>query len=132
MSNIKKTALIIPLGHVGLALASSLADTLTIPLFFYFLRKRIGNIGMKNSLNIFIKSFTSSVVMGVVVYFVFKYSSMTLAGGKLYTLLSMIISAVAGIAVYFVFMIIMKVKEIDFFTDIIKNVWRKISGSNKL
>ena len=124
--------LIKPMGHVGLALASSLAETLTIPLFFYFLRKRLGSLGMKNSLNILIKSSISSAVMGVVVYFVFKYSSMVLSGGKLYILLSMIISAVAGGLVYFVLMVIMKVKEMDFFTDIIKNIWHKIFKNRKV
>ena len=119
------------MGHVGLALASSLAETLTIPLFFYFLHKRLGSLGMKNSLNILIKSSISSAVMGAVVYFVFKYASAALAGGKLFTLLSMIISAAAGVLVYFALMVIMKVKEMDFFTDIIKNVWHKILSERK-
>ena len=118
--------LVKPMGHVGLALASSLAETLTIPLFFYFLHKRLGSLGMKNSLNILIKSSISSAVMGAAVYFVFKYASTVLVGGKLYTLLSMGISAVAGVLVYFVLMVIMKVKEMDFFTGIVRGVWGKI------
>ena len=122
--------LVRPMGHVGLALAASLAETLTIPLFFYFLHKRIGSLGMKNSLNIFIKSCISSVIMGVVVYFVFKYSSAAFVEGKLYILLSIVISAVSGVMVYFALMIIMKVKEMDFFTDIVKKIWSKVFKNN--
>ena len=118
--------LVKPMGHVGLALASSLAETLTIPLFFYFLHKRLGSLGMKNSLNILIKSSISSAVMGAAVYFVFKYASTVLVGGKLYTLLSMGISAVAGVLAYFVLMAIMKVKEMDFFTGIVRGVWGRV------
>lgn len=114
------------MGHAGLAFATSLAETLTLPLFFYFLRKKLGNLGMKNSLNIFIKSCVSSIAMGIVIYFMLKYASVTYDGGKLCTLLSMIISTVVGASVYFVFMIIMKVKEMEFFTDIINAIWRKV------
>lgn len=118
--------LVKPIGHVGLALSSSLAETLAIPLFFYFLRKRIGSLGMKNSLNIFVKSCISSALMGIVVYFVLKYFSIVFTGGKLYTLLSIMISALTGALVYFSLMITLKVKEMNFFTDIVKNAWMRV------
>lgn len=118
--------LVKPLGHVGLALATSLAETITIPLFFYFLRKRLGNLGMKNSIIIFLKSAIASAVMGVVVYLTIKYISPILPAGKIYKLISIGISAGCGGITYFILMLLLKVKEMDFFTKTIKSIFIKL------
>lgn len=122
--------LVKPMGHVGLALAAVLSETLTVPLFFYFLRKRLGNLGLRNCLHIFIASCISSAIMGIVVYLLFRYVSAMLIEGKIYTLLSIMISAVAGALVYFGFMMAMKVKEMDFFTEIVREIMKKFLRNN--
>ena len=116
-----------PMQHAGLAFATSLAEILTLPLFFLFLRKKLGNLGLKNSLSIIIKSCISSAAMGVVVYFIYEHASAFFGTGRLDTLLSMIISAGLGAIIYFIMMISMKVKEMNFFIDIIKSVVKRAS-----
>ncbi len=118
--------LVKPMAHAGLALATSLAEILTLPLFFYFLRKRLGNLGIKNSLSIFVKSCISSGIMGIAVYFIFKYVYAALGITKLYTLVSIAVSAAVGAVIYLILMKLMKVKEMDFFTDIIKNILKRL------
>lgn len=118
--------LVNPMMHAGLALATSVAEILTLPLFFYFLRKRLGSLGIKNSLSIFIKSCASSAIMGLAVHFVFNYTSSILGAGRLYVLLSIVISVIIGAVIYLVLMLLMKVSEMEFFTSIIRGVWRRI------
>lgn len=120
--------LVKPMQHVGLALASSLSEIVTLPLFFYYLRKRLGKLGLMNSLSIFVKSCISSFIMGVAVYILFKYTNSIFAAGKMHTLISMIISASVGAIIYFALMLLTKVKEMDFFTNTAKDVWNKVFG----
>ena len=120
--------LVKPMMHAGLALAGSLAEIITLPLFFFFLKRRIGNLGMKNSFNILVKSCICSAIMGITVCFVYNYSYYALSTDKLYILLSILISVAAGTLTYFVLMNLMKVKEMDFFTYIIKDIFRKAFG----
>lgn len=118
--------LIKPMGHAGLALGTSLSAIITIPIFFIVLRKKIGALGLKNTMILFIKSCISTAVMGIVVYFGFNWLSEIFGSGKLSILLSILLSAGIGGIIYFVLMIILKVKEMDFFTDIIKKVVSKL------
>lgn len=115
--------LVNPMKHAGLALATSLSEIVTLPLFFYYLRARLGGFGLKNSLSILIKSAVSSAMMGFAVFFIFRYLSSILSVGKIFTLLSMGISAATGAGIYLVLMILMKVEEMGIFTGLIKDVW---------
>lgn len=119
--------LIKSMGHSGLALATSLSSIISIPLFFIVLRKKIGALGLKNTSILFLKSCIATAFMGVVVYFGFNYLSSFLGSGKINTLLSIILSTGIGGIIYFTLMIILKVKEMDFFTDIIKKVVSKLA-----
>jgi len=114
--------LIKPLGHNGLALATSLSEIITLPLFFVFLRKKIGGIGLKNTSVLFIKSCISALIMGFVVYFSFNFFLSILGNGNIMLLLSIAFTACIGGLTYFVLMIAMKVKEMDFFTGLIKDM----------
>lgn len=118
--------LIKPMGHAGLALAASLSDIITLPLFFYFLRSRLGNLGLKSSLTILIKSCISSVIMGIVVYFTFNYLNIELGTSKIITLLSIVVSAAAGAIIYFVLMLLLKVEQMNYFTDLVKYLNKKV------
>lgn len=119
--------LIKPMGHAGLALGTSLSAIITVPIFFIVLRKKIGALGLKNTIILFVKSCISTLAMGIVVYFGFNWLSGVLGGGKLNILLSIVLSAGVGGIIYFSLMIMFKVKEIEFFTDILKKCFRKVS-----
>lgn len=118
--------LIKPLAHTGLALATSLSEIITLPLFFIILRKKIGSIGLKNTFTLFIKSCMASLVMGAVVYFCYNYVSPLLGSSNIMLLVSIAIAAFIGGMIYFVLMLAMKVKEMDFFTGLIKDVVGRI------
>jgi putative peptidoglycan lipid II flippase len=124
--NITLNSLLIgPMKHAGLALATSISEIVPIPVLFIILRKKIGALGLKNTIILFAKSCISTLAMGIVVYFGFNWLSGILGGGKLNVLLSLVLSAGVGGIIYFVLMIIFKVKEMEFFTDILKKGYRK-------
>ncbi len=118
--------LIKPMGHAGLALGTSLSAIITIPIFFIVLRKKLGALGLKNTLILFAKACASTLIMSVVVYFGFNYLSSILGNGKMATLLSIVLSAGAGGLIYFVLMIVFRVKEMDVIVDMIKKIFGKI------
>jgi len=126
-SNIVLNMLLIKsLGHSGLAMATSLSSIITLPLFFIVLRKKIGSLGLKNSSILFLKSCIAGVVMGMVVYYGYDIISAMFGNGKIYLFLEIIITAFIGGLIYFALMIILKVKEMEYFTNIISDVIRKI------
>lgn len=114
-----------PFGHNGLALATSLSEIITLPLFFVILRKKIGSIGLKNSIILFIKSIVAGVLMGIAVFFSYKYFSSVLGTGRMVLLLTIGITSCIGVLIYFTLMIAMKVKEMKFFTDTIRDIYKK-------
>lgn len=123
---ILNTVLIKPLGHVGLALATSLSIMLSLPLFFIILKNKIGNLGLKNSLTIFIKSLISAIIMGIVVYFGYRAFALYIGTGKLQILLNIIITVSLGGIAYFGIMVIMGVEEMKVFINIIIDIKNKL------
>jgi len=55
-----------PMKHSGLALAYAVASWVNFSLLFFFLRKKLGRIDARKILGSFLKTFLSSVAMGVV------------------------------------------------------------------
>ena len=106
--------LVKPMGHSGLALATSLSAIISIPLFFFILRKKLGPLGLKNTLIIFVKSLLSSFVMMILVFFIYNFFNNLISFGKLGILISICLSAGVGGLIYFLFMLLMNVKEIEY------------------
>lgn len=116
------------MGHSGLALATSLSAIISIPIFFIKLRKRLGSLSLKKTLLLFIKSCIATSFMGIVVYIVSNWTLSILFLNKLNILFSISLSAVIGCILYFVIMILLKVKEMDFFIDTFKNIFVKLTN----
>ena len=64
--------------------------------------------------------------MGLLVYFTFNYLNSSFEPGKIITLLSIAASAAAGASIYFVLMLLMKVEEMNYFTDLVKYFNKKV------
>ena len=56
------------MAHAGLALATSIATTITTVLLIYGLRRKIGSLGLSKLIACGLKSLVSSLVMGLLVY----------------------------------------------------------------
>ncbi|MCH1967140.1 murein biosynthesis integral membrane protein MurJ [Paraclostridium sordellii] len=113
-------ALVKIMGHGGLALATSLSAILCILLLFASLKKKIGYYGQDKIKSTFFKSLISSLIMGVVTYFVYKFLSGILGLGFIQEAISLGVSVGIGVIVYSILVIFFKVEEIGMFIDIIK------------
>lgn len=105
--------LIKPLGHRGLALATSISTTITTIILFITLRQKIGPIGLTRYLLCFLKTLAASLIMGIVVYLIYYKLGGLFKGTKIVQMLLLLISVTVGAVVYFGLCIVFKVKELS-------------------
>lgn len=98
--------------HSGLALATSLATTISTILLFYGLKKKIGSLGTKAYITTLIRSGIASGIMGAISYVAYNQIYAILGVSKLYNLISLMIAVGLGIIVYGVLCYIFKVEEV--------------------
>lgn len=108
--------LIKPLGHRGLALATSISATITTLLLFMDLRKKIGRLGYSKMLFALIKTILASLIMGILVYLIYYKLGALLPQAKLIQMIILLISVAVGAIVYFILLIMMKVEEVKLIT----------------
>lgn len=108
------------MGHRGLALATSLSAIFTAITLLYHLRKKIGNLGLKAMTQSSVKILISSIIMGVVVYFIYNYSITAFDPSRLIELVIVLLSVAIGIAVYIIALYFFKVEELHFAIDYAK------------
>lgn len=113
-------ALVKVMGHGGLALATSLSAIICIILLFISLKKKIGYYGQDKIRSTFIKTVVSSLVMGVVTYFVYKFLFGILGLGFIQEAISLGVSIAIGGAIYLALIIVFKVEEVNMAIDMIK------------
>jgi putative peptidoglycan lipid II flippase len=92
-----------PLEHGGLALALSLASTVQLVILILLLRRRIGGIEGKAVLGSMAKSFLSSMIMALGIYwFYFKFLAVTVTGTTASLAFGVLLVMGAGILIYLV------------------------------
>ena len=108
-----KFNLIKPMGHSGLALATSISAIFTTLLLFIDLKRKLGRIGLKRYLNCFIKALIASVIMGVVVYFMYFGLTGLLPNKWIIDLLVLLLSVAAGVFLYVILCSILRIREMQ-------------------
>lgn len=114
-----------PMGHAGLALSTSISAICSIPLFLFFLKRKIGSLGLTKSAKILIKAMISTVAMAIAVYFINRYFS-GISEGSLYSLISIVVSVIVGAIIYYAMMVIMKVEEMEAVTNVFRKMKNKV------
>lgn len=104
--------LIKPMGHSGLALATSISATVTTIALFISLRKKIGPIGLTRYLICFIKTLAASLIMGIVVFLIYYKLGSILPAVKLVQIILLFASVAIGAGVYFGLCVVFRVKEL--------------------
>lgn len=114
------------MGHAGLALATSIAATITSVLLLYGLKKKIGALGTRGYVITFLKTGLASLVMGVVAYFIYHGVYRVLGVSKLYNLISLLAAAGIGAIVYAILCYLLRVEGVRYlFNNIIKRIKNK-------
>ncbi|WNS43532.1 murein biosynthesis integral membrane protein MurJ [Paenibacillus sp. MMS20-IR301] len=113
------------LGVGGLALATSIAAIITTGLLFINLRKKIGPFGIKELLVVSIKILIASLVMAVLA----RLSYITLL--NIMSQVSALLLAISiGVGIYCVIISMMKIKDVDKLTRILKIKFLKGKNNN--
>lgn len=105
--------LIKPMGHSGLALATSISATITTVMLFINLRMKIGPIGLRSYIICFLKTLLASVIMGFAVYLIYYKLGAILPATKLVQLVILLASVIIGVIVYFGLCVVFRVKELE-------------------
>ena len=114
------------MGHCGLAFATSISATICIFLLFMSLRKKIKYFGQDKIIITTIKSILSAVVMGVVVYFVYRFMDIRGIYGTRDLIKALFVSVMSGVVVYGGVIHLMKVDEVEMLLDIFKSKSKQI------
>jgi len=119
-------ALMGPLKHGGLALALSLASTLQLFMLIFLLQKRLGGIEGKVVISSMVKSFISSLIMGICIYFLaFKVFSSIVAQKTFHLALGVLIIVCAGLVIYGISAHVLGSKELSSITELLKVAKKK-------
>lgn len=102
-------------GIGGLALATSIAATVTTLLLLISLRKKIGPFGMKQISISFLKILFASLVMGGLAKLSFNYLTSSLSQS-----LSLLLAIGVAVISYFMIIYFMKIEDVDIFVGAIK------------
>ncbi|MBT2667486.1 murein biosynthesis integral membrane protein MurJ [Bacillus sp. ISL-4] len=108
------------MGIDGLALATSISAIICLILLLISLQKKIGSYGINNIIISFIKVLFSSVIMGIVVKFIYKYLDHFMGDKS-----TLLISIIIGVIVYAISVYILKIKEINYSMKMINNKVKK-------
>lgn len=107
------------IGVPGLTLATSIAGTIGMLVMYLMLNKKMQGLKTRRFLNSTIKISISSVIMGIIVFVVYKL----LLSTGLHSLLTLGLAVGLGVVVYAGGLIVMKVEE---FTDLLDMLKAKI------
>ncbi|WP_271400419.1 murein biosynthesis integral membrane protein MurJ [Salinicoccus roseus] len=113
------------MAHEGLALATSISATITTGLLFYGLKKKIGYLGVTKYLICAVKSLFASMIMAIVIYLIYYNLETTMVGNSLEHIALFLFSVGAGVFVYVIVIYILKVEELSWLINIIKQKLKK-------
>ncbi len=116
------------MGHRGLALATSISVIGTSLYLLYGLRKKIGSFGFSKSVKCGLKALSASAVMGIVVYFLDSTLANYINGSNLKELIALLISAGTGALIYFILIYLLKIDEVDWMINAVKDKLNKITN----
>lgn len=113
-----------PMGHGGLALATTLSSAINCAILLVMLRRKFGRFGGKLILLSSLKSIGASVVMGIVIYLVAYGSGFSSLTGVWKAVLVMV-SVGAGVVTYITAAKVLGVPELAFLKGILRKDGRK-------
>ena len=116
--------------HNGLALATSIAITVSAIVKFYLLKYKDIEIEYKKMMIVLLKSIIASIIMGILIYFTVFYWVDIYKGAFLEKITRLILICLFGAGVYGVIIYVLKVEEIIEIVDKIKNKLLKKNEGN--
>ncbi len=117
------------LAHKGLALATSIATTISTLLMFYRLKVKIGALGSVKYIRCAVKAGAASIITGVASYTTYHWMSSALISGNMNSLFSLLTAVGTGFSVYVSLCYLLRVEEIGI---IIERVRQQLLRNNRV
>ena len=117
-----------PLGYIGLALATSVANNIRCAALLYSLHRKIGHIGAKHLLGNLAKMIAASGLMAAIVLILNRSLDLVLPAGNMGILLLLLIDGAVGAGIYFAALKVFKVEELAEAELIVKSYLKKLVG----
>lgn len=119
------------LQHGGLALATSLAHWLGGVLLVWLLARKIGGINFRPILADAGKSLAASMVMGIVIYWLYRFIVPLMPSGRFWAVLNLAVVISLGAGVYFLSAALLKAQGAMETKLLVKKVWQRVSSHVK-
>lgn len=117
------------LGHMGLALGTSLAATITTIIMLFDLNKKLGKLDYRSMVSCLLKSFASSAIMGLAAYIAFNFIGVRLSSNFYMQVISLFLTISIGIVVYLLLIKQLKVEEFNWlYKSVVRKVRREITS----
>jgi putative peptidoglycan lipid II flippase len=114
------------LKHGGLALATSLSHWFGGVLLVWLLARKIGGLKVWPMLADAGKSLAASLLMGIVVYFIYNILMPLIPSGRLWAAVLLAAVIILGAGIYFLCAILFKAQGTNETKALIKKIWQKI------
>lgn len=105
------------IGYLGLAFATSISSIICTIILLKKLKDKVGYFGEDKIFTVAFKSIISSIVMGIIVFIIYKLLSYILDNRFIYQIISLSISVFAGSIVYYIALLVLKVDEVNIFKE---------------
>lgn len=109
----------------GLTLATSIASIITTIFMLMSLNKKLKGINLEAMFITFIKILFSSIIMGVLLFFINEKSMAFFGINARGSIISLVISFIFGSFVYFISIYFLGVKEFTYFVQLFTNKFKK-------
>lgn len=100
------------MGINGIALATTLSVTILALILFFEIRRKLDGVSYKGIFIGFIKMTLSGIIMGIAVYFTYRFLNSTMPNKTIFLIINICISTVIGAIVYTAMLLILKVDEL--------------------
>jgi len=117
-------ALMGPLSHGGLALASTLSAFCQMSMLLYFLRQKIGSLGGRKIMETAAKTFAASLPMAIAVYLFIQYADWSATGQKVIKGGVLGGAVVCGVLLFLFFAYLLRMDEIR---EVVNTVRRRFA-----
>jgi putative peptidoglycan lipid II flippase len=106
------------LAHGGLALATSIATTISFLLLIWYLRKKIGSIAGMSMIISGAKMLVASLIMGLVVYYLqFYIGGLSVLSGSIRDIVLLLSCGLLGAFLYFIIIKFFQIEEFDWIVE---------------
>ena len=100
------------IAHAGLALATSISNTIATLILYYNLKEKIGSLGSKGFIKYTFKSVLASIVMVPIAYHIYQNVYISLGNAKIWNFIALLVAILTGSMIYLIVCYFLGIDEV--------------------